>query len=158
MGWRAWDRGWISGLSASDQATELPLVPLQSIGTGNPRHFGFHNVKIKCRKRIEKSKEVVRLCTSLAAEHNTENITGDYGLAIAKAGDHLFSTQLLPNLAGMRELPPPGAGDPTKLVALAEMFWQALDPCPLASTCSTGGEHNEELLLLVACVETQQWG
>lgn len=31
-------------------------------------------------------------------------------------------------------------------MALAEKLWQALDPCPVASTCSTRGEHNEDLL------------
>lgn len=44
----------------------------------------------------------------------------------------------------MRVLLPPGAGDPTKL--MAEKFWQGLDPCPLTSTCSTHGEHNEDPL------------
>lgn len=68
-----------------------PLVPVQSMGTGNPGCFGFHNIKKKYRKCIEKPKEVVHLCTSLATEHSTENIMGSYGLAITKAGNHLFS-------------------------------------------------------------------
>lgn len=147
----------MSGLSASDRDTELPLVPLQSTGTGNPRHFVCHNIKIKYRKRTEKPKEVVHLCSSVATEHS-ENKTRNYGLAMTKAGIHLFSIQMLPNLTCRRGLLPAGAGHPTKLMAPSEKFWQALDPCPLASTCSTRGKHNEDLLLLVACVEIQPWG
>ena len=128
-----------------DRATELPLVPLQSMGTGNPRRFGFHNIKKKYRKCTEKPKEVFHLCTSLAAEHNTEKIMGSLKVAITKAGN-LLSTQLLPDLTCMRKLVPSGAGDPTKLMTLAEKFWQALGSCPLASTCSTHGKRNEDPL------------
>lgn len=150
---------WAGGLDARDgcqdfqhwdRATELPLVPLQSMATGSPGHFGFHHIKKKYRKCIEKPREVVHFCASLAAEHNTENRMGNYGLAITKAGKHFLSTQLLPNLTCMRDLLPAGAGDPTKLMALAEKFWQALDPRPPASAHSTHGKHNEALLLLVA--------
>lgn len=58
----------------------------------------------------------------------------------------------------MRELPPPGAGDSPKLMALAEKFWQEFDPYSLASTGSTYCQRNEDLLLLVASAEIQQWG
>jgi len=128
---------WAGGLDVEDgsldfqhqdQATEAHLVPLQSVGTGNPRHSGLHNVKEKYRKCAEKCKEVARLCTSLAAEHSTENIMGNYGLAITKEENHLFSIQLLPSLTYMRERPPPGVGDPAKLTALPEEFWHALVP------------------------------
>lgn len=81
---------------------------------------------------------------------------GNDGLAITKAGNHhLFSIQLLPKLTWMRELLPPEAGDLTKL-ALAEKLWQSLDPWPaLAPHVSST---RRSLLLLVAFVETQQWG
>lgn len=46
----------------------------------------------------------------------------------------------------MRDLLPPGAGDPTKLMAPAEKFWQALNLCPLPNTCFTHGKHNEDPL------------
>lgn len=75
---------------------------------------------------------------------NTENITGNDGLAVTKAGNHLFSTQLLPKLTRTGELLPAGAGEPTKPMVLAEKLWQGLDPCPLASTCSARVEHKED--------------
>lgn len=71
---------------------------------------------------------------------------GIYSLAITQAGNHLFSIQCLTKVTCTRELLPPGAGDPTKLMALAELFWQAHDLCPLASTCFTHGKHNEDPL------------
>lgn len=83
---------------------------------------------------------------------------GKGAFAITKAGNHLFSIQLLPKITWMREQLPPGAGDPTKLMALAENCGRVLTPVPWPALASHVLSTRRTLLLLVAFVETQQWG
>lgn len=87
---------------------------------------------------------------------NTENITGNDGLAVTKAGNHLFSTQLLPKLTCTGELLPAGAGEPTKPMVLAEKLWQGLAPVPWPALALHVSSTRRILLLLVAFVEIQQ--